>query len=137
MLTGFPQSTTTNFRALVMILVQAVEEFSVEAVAVTCQEFLAGNVSGQSLDFAPSCPRFVQAVEARQDFLELTERQKRRAQITFIPTKDSIKPDVIYLRDSEEMQKHWAKMAAALAHGDMEAIEKLVDEAEQKKGKWK
>lgn len=59
------------FIATVMRDVQGLED---EAVVRACQAFTAGDVKGQSLDFAPAVPRFVRVCREMQAAMDYARR---------------------------------------------------------------
>jgi len=61
------------FIATVMRDVQGLED---EAVVRACQAFTAGDVKGQSLDFAPAVPRFVSVCREMQKALDYSRRPR-------------------------------------------------------------
>jgi len=59
-----------------MTVARAVEGIEPEAIVRACQAFTAGEVSGQSLDYAPAVPRFVKECRQQQAAMEYARRPK-------------------------------------------------------------
>jgi len=57
----------------------ALQGLSDQAIIEAAQRFILGVVEGQSIDFAPAVPRFVQEARKRQEYITDAARPKRKA----------------------------------------------------------
>lgn len=63
----------------------AVSGLSSQAVTEAAQRFIAGVVEGQSMDFAPSPPRFVHEARRRQEFIDMKATPRLPAPTPYLP----------------------------------------------------